>query len=437
MKTGTNKITKRILKYFLLSTVLVMGLGYIFSTVLLGKVYIKQQYNELEKISGQIESEYKMYGTYSSSLVLGIISEGGNSHCFGPGKMMWLNKVDVEKLKEKDILVTNKREKYLTYKKSTDSGYIVVMKSYYDTKEYINLIYLILAIIFMVSIIISNPLAIYLGRRFTKPIIDLKQASDEIAKENFDVHINVKTGDEIEELAQSIKKMSKEISYKYNLQREFIANVSHDFKTPLSIIKNYSEAIGDELVKGEEVKEYSEIIIEEVDRLNRLVSEILQLSKIKEGKVNMNFERISITHIIKECVKKISFMSNNNFRIIVINNFNYDVFIKGDEIYLYRVIYNLIDNSIKHSCGDSIKIILEDVSDNVKISIRDNGKGIDEEIVGEVWDRYLKNKSSGGMGIGLSISKEILLKHEFSYGARNLKESGVEFYFIIPKDKVL
>lgn len=429
-----NRITKRILKYFLLSTVLVMFLGYVFSTLLLGKVYIKEQYNQLEETSKQVEEEYREFeGKYDNSLALGVIKKEGQSHCFGPGQIRWLNKVDVDKLDTKDILVTNNNEKYLTYKRATEYGDIVVMKNYKATENYIEIIYLILGIISIISILISLPIAIYLGERFTRPIVNLKVVSEEIAKENFDVKVDIKTGDEIEELAKSIKKMSQEISYKYNLQKEFIANVSHDFKTPLSIIRSYSEAIADGLVKGKEIEDYSESIIEEVDRLNNLVFQILQLSKIKEGNIEMKFTNINLIDVIENCVKNINVLVDDNIKICVLNKLdNTSLLIKGDETYLYRVICNFIENAVKHSGGTLIQVDIENINEDVKVSVKDNGKGISENIIEDIWDRYLKNKSSGGMGIGLSISKEILIKHKFSYGVSNLKNGGAEFYFIIP-----
>lgn len=140
--------------------------------------------------------------------------------------------------------------------------------------------------IFLFSLIISTFIAVYLGGKFTKPIISLRKRANDISKGIYSSKFEINTKDEIQELNDSIDNMAKELEIKDNMQKEFIANVSHDLKTPLSVIRANSEVIKDGLVSDKEVVEYASSIIEEVDVLTDLVGEILVLTKLRDNKNN-------------------------------------------------------------------------------------------------------------------------------------------------------
>ena len=186
-------------------------------------------------------------------------------------------------LSEKGKYKNPMEEEFLYYKNSTDIGDIILFRNNRFSVEYMKSTYIILSLIFSIAVIISIPIVSMLGKRITKPILKLQKASLDITKGNFNIDVDVNTKDEIQELSKSLKIMAIAIEKKSVMQRDFIANVSHDFKTPLSVIRNYSEAIYDDILEEKDKKEYLKGIIQEVDRLNILVMDILQLSKLQGG----------------------------------------------------------------------------------------------------------------------------------------------------------
>jgi signal transduction histidine kinase len=205
----------------------------------------------------------------------------------------------------------------------------------------------------------------------------------------------------------------------------------HDFKTPLSIIRNYSEAINDGILDEENITEYSKEIIREVDRLNALVMDILQLSKLQGGGYTLKKEHFDINEFLTDCSSKFSLISNQ--KNIELQIKAPKILVYGDSNYLYRVVYNFIDNALKFSFKDTkIEISATQLEGSVRVAVKNIGIGIEKELIQDVWNRYYKQNKSGGMGLGLAICSEILKLHGFSYGINSTPNVETEFYFIIP-----
>ena len=237
--------------------------------------------------------------------------------------------------------------------------------------------------------------------------------------------MDINTKDEIEELSKGIKVMAETIEKKNTMQRDFIANVSHDFKTPLSVIRNYSEAIYDDLLKEDEKKEFLKDIIKEVDRLNILVMDILELSKLQGSTDILKREYFNLSEFLLDFKSAFRMKLESKNIILNIKPLDYDIEILADGNYLYRVIYNFIDNAIKFSReGGTVELYAKDEGEDIKISVRDKGIGIDNNYIDDIWKRYYKNKKSGGMGLGLAICSEILALHNFRYGVISKEGEG-------------
>ncbi|MCX7951760.1 MAG: HAMP domain-containing histidine kinase [Clostridiales bacterium] len=258
-----------------------------------------------------------------------------------------------------------------------------------------------------VAIVISILGAFFISNRFTKPILEINNAAKKISNGNYDVRLTITTNDEIEELSNTINLMAENLSKTEKLRRDFIANVTHEFRTPLGIIKGYAEALYDDIVPIDERKEYIEDIIEEVERLNRLVNENLELSKIESGNIDLKFERLNLYDLLKDIVDKIKILKGNrDIRLL-----GEDIFINGDREYLERAILNILSNSIKHTKEDgSIEIILSNVNEPT-INIKDDGEGIEEKHLPYIFERFYRVKEKGVGGLGLSIAKEIIKLH--------------------------
>lgn len=430
-----NKITKRMIKYVFLINLIVIVLGFFLTTTLLPKIYNENEFMELENASDyviQALSENKSVDLANISVVL---LTGDNVSTMCGGEKGQRKSIDFYSLKGKQIYKSKNGHTYITYKTPTQYGDLVVYKSYEGSENLIKSVNKLLIAVFSLSLIFSSFLAVYLGNRFTRPIIQIQKRAKNIAKGVFKEDYKISTNDEIEYLSDSIEEMASSLEKKDIMQKEFIANVSHDLKTPLSVIRANSEVIRDGLVYGEEVIKFSESIINEVDRLNNLVAEILSLSKLQDKNKIVNMENKNIYKFISESYKKIKCTNNIEDDIefnLVINKEKFEnIFININQEYLYRVLLNFFHNAINHSKTNKIDFIVLMNKDKIKIGIKDYGIGINNELLESIWERYHKGKDSGGMGLGLAISKEILQIHNFKYGIDSIEGRGSEFYFII------
>ncbi|MCY6484980.1 HAMP domain-containing sensor histidine kinase [Clostridium aestuarii] len=430
-----SKITAKLIKYFLVIMMSVVSVSFIVNNIFLSRFYMNQQYRNLKVASEQIYDSIKNDSFYENMEINAVLVTNNSVVPLTKGKRGMLSNIGkhyLSDLKEKGIISNPRGDKYIYYRLKTDMGNIVVFKDNKDSSEYLKAIYLTLIFVFLLSVIVSVPLISYFGSKITKPILKLQSASKKIADGNFKVDLNVNTKDEIEELSLSLNDMSQKLEKKSTLQREFIANVSHDFKTPLSIIRNLAEVIRDGLVDEQKSVEYSDDIIKQTDKLNLIVIDILKLSKLQDGKLKPDLLTFNLKDFLEKCKNNFTSLAEKKNVKLVLNSINLDV--TADSNMLFRVLHNLIDNAIKFSNENGkVEIISLNVSDGVKISVKDYGIGIEKDMINDIWDRYYKNSKSGGMGLGLPICKEILELHNFKYGVESYVNEFTEFYFIISK----
>ena len=222
-----------------------------------------------------------------------------------------------------------------------------------------------------------------------------------------------------------------------SLKNDLMANVGHDLKTPLTMIKAYAEMTRD--FKNLPLNKRSEnmgIIIEETDRLNNLVEDILDLSKIQSNAYKLKIEKVNLDEIIKNIIKRYYILIDNEGYEFIYNN-NEPIIVKADKKRIEQVIYNLINNAINYTGKDKrVYIDIKKEKKKVIVEIRDTGKGIDENDIKYIWNRYYYNekkhkRNAIGTGLGLSIVKTILESHNYKYGVSSIKGKGSTFFFEI------
>ncbi|WMJ79959.1 HAMP domain-containing sensor histidine kinase [Clostridium sp. MB40-C1] len=429
-----NKITLKLIKYYIYiisTTILICFIG---SSTFISKFYKQTQLKTLQKSAYNIYEGLKEGYIYEDLSVSIVVIKDDKVIPLGRRKMAIqgaFRNVDFKSLSTEGTFENIGNESFLYYKMHTELGEVIAFENTKYSSDYLKIIYSILLIIFILSIVLCIPLIAYVGKKFTNPIIELKKSSQKIASGNFNFNPNIKTGDEIEELAMSLQSMAINLEKKYELQKDFIANVSHDFKTPLSIIRSYSEAIKDGLVEGQDINNYSGEIIEEVDRLNKLVIEILELSKLQSGKIPLNKEYLNIKTLLKECIEKFKPLAKEKNISLLLEGEEFKI--HGDRTYLLRVIYNFIDNALKFSpCNEEVLVCTSYADSNVKVSIINKGSGISQNMLENIWNKYYKHEKSGGIGLGLPICSEILTLHKFQYGVLSKENQETEFYFLAP-----
>ena len=280
-----------------------------------------------------------------------------------------------------------------------------------------------------------------MSHKITKPILDITEKAKKLGTGNHDIIFEQNGILEIDELAESLNMAQEELSKTDELRRDLLANVSHDLKTPLTMIKAYAEMIRDISYKSDDKREeHLNIIISETDRLNILVNDLLSLSKMQADADTLKMEEFDLTKEIHGIIKKYEIMKElENYNFVV--EMPKEAIVYADKNKLNQVIYNLINNAINYTGKDklvTIRIIEE--KSKYLVEIVDTGKGIKPEEIKLIWNKYYKNEKNHkrnvvGTGIGLSIVKTILEHHHFEYGVRSKKNVGTTFYFKINKNK--
>lgn len=323
--------------------------------------------------------------------------------------------------------------------KIQDDKYIILNTNLEDVDSTTSVLKNQLIYITLIIIILSIIVSIILSKMLNKPIINITKEAKKLAKGNKELNIPESKIKEIDDLRDSLIYASKEINKTDELRRDLLANVSHDLKTPLTMIKAYAEMVRD-LNKDNENKrnENLNIIIEETDRLTLLVNDILNLSKLEANKENLEITEFDLVDLIKKIIKKYNIIKETeNYNFVL--KLPEKALVKGDVNKISQVIYNLVNNAINYT-GDDLTVTIE-VIENKKtytVNIIDSGKGIKKEELNIIWDKYYKNeknhkRSKVGTGVGLSIVKNILDKHNFKYGVVSKNGKGTRFYFEITK----
>lgn len=293
-----------------------------------------------------------------------------------------------------------------------------------------------LIIITIILFLLGMLLAYNMSKKIARPIITVNQNAKQLAKGNYEVSFTGNEYREISELNDTLKYAATELSKVQQLQRELIANMSHDLRTPLTMISGYGEMMRD--IPGENSPENVQIIIDEANRLTYLVNDILDLSKLQAGVQKLTISECAISEMIKRVVERYSKMIDPEICKIT---FIYDkeCYIQADEVKITQVIYNLINNAVTYCGADRCVLVKQTEKEKtVRIEIIDHGEGIAKEELPYVWERYYKTKqhhkrSKTGSGIGLSIVKNILELHQADYGVESEPGKGTCFWLELPK----
>ncbi len=292
-----------------------------------------------------------------------------------------------------------------------------------------------LIIMTVVIVLLSVVMAIIVAKVISKPISDATEKAKQLADQNYDLTFSGGKYREITELNDTLSYAAQELKKVDDLQKELIANISHDLRTPLTMITGYAEIMRD--LPGEATPENVQIIIDEATRLNDLVSDLLDISRLRSGTADIRMEVFSLTECIKNIFSRYQKLVENDGLNIIFEH-DGEVFVRGDELRMTQVLYNLINNAVNYIGEDKTVIVRQSVADGkVKIEVIDHGDGIPQEKLDFIWDRYYRvdkehQRAVIGSGLGLSIVKNILLLHDADFGVASKLGSGSDFYFSLP-----
>ena len=350
---------------------------------------------------------------------------------------------------------------YILFSSKLDNGYLLYIRLPINAiqesvKISNNFLYLMAGFTILISAVIVS----YVSRRFTDPILELNNIAKRMSNLDFSHKYRIKDADdEINNLGKSINVMSdklektikqlrstnieleKDIEEKSKIdemRKSFISDVSHELKTPIALIQGYSEGLLENVNSDEESRKfYAEVILDETNKMDKLVKQLLELMKLEYGKRELNNIEFNIVELEKEVVRKSKVMleeKNMDIRFETPDDIN----VFADDFYIEQVITNYMTNAIKNIeqvNGEKYILIKNEVDvekNKVRVKIFNTGKNIPEEHISKIWNRFYKvdearNREKGGTGIGLSFVKAIMNNYNDGYGVIN-KENGVEFY---------
>ncbi len=330
-------------------------------------------------------------------------------------------------------------------------------------EESVNISNNALILIGIFTILIASFIASFVSRKFTTPILQLNDITKKMAKLDFSQKYRITdSDDEINELGKNINTMSdklettikqlrennieleKDIEEKSKIdemRKQFISDVSHELKTPIALIQGYAEGLVENVNSDEESRKfYAEVILDESNKMDRLVKQLLELMKLEYGKRDFKDAKFDLVELIQEVIRKCNVMLEENKIQVVFQNEN-PVYVYADDFYIDQIVTNYFTNAMKHAeeinGKKQIEITIEEKQTKYRVNIFNTGKQIEEENLDRIWGRFYKvdssrNRETSGSGIGLSLVKAIQNNYGNSYGVEN-KENGVLFYFEINK----
>lgn len=289
--------------------------------------------------------------------------------------------------------------------------------------------------IFAIVLLLAGVMVLLMYRKISAPIIRMNEDAKRLALGKYDTVFSGEGYRETRELADTLNYASAELSKLDRLQKELLANISHDLRTPLTMMKGYGEVMRD--IPGENTPENIQVIIDETTRLTDLVNDLLDLSKLQSGTREVNRACFNLTLALREVMQRYEHLIGHlGYRVEL--EFEVDAWVVADRNMLLQVLYNLINNAINYT-GEDKQVRVRQTAENgyVRIGVVDTGEGIEPEEIPLIWDRYYKvdkvhRRAMVGTGLGLSIVKEILDLHGAAYGVNSTKGKGSEFWFALP-----
>ena len=325
-----------------------------------------------------------------------------------------------------------------------DTIYIYAIAAVTPLGPTVTILSSLLMIITIEAIFLGGLFALFYSKRLARPVTEMNKQAKELGKGNYDVRFDSNSGySEVNELAETLNNAAEELGKSNALQRDLLANVSHDLRTPLTMVKSYAEMIRD--ISGDDKERRDEhlgVIIEEADRLSDLVGDILTLSKIQSGTMEFDMKPFDIQDAAASVLATYRVMEQENYEFVT-EYLPFSPVVTGDESRIQQVFSNLISNAVRYSKkeGGRITIGFEKLDkEHVRCYVADNGIGIAPEDLDSIWNRYQKasrqNKraAAGSTGLGLSIVREILERHGAEYGVESKEGEGSRFWFVMGCD---
>jgi len=459
MKNKLGSFSSKTLAYFIAFSVTILLLLWFFQIIYLKYSYESYQVQNMNSLANTIQhanvtdlSATLEKIAYQSEVCVEYFTNSGKNIHYNTlmnGCALGKNNQEILKMEQdfmesdslsKTIRLVNKEyeAKAYLYGIKMNSGTVFLYSTLEDVSGANAVLKNQLIYLTIIAIIFACVIAYFLSKKLTGPIIDITNKARKLGSgtpvtfPKYDII-------EVKELAEVLDHAQIDMLKTDELRRDLMANVSHDLKTPLTMIKAYSEMVRDLSYKDDKKRnEHCNIIMDEVDRLNLLVTDILTLSKMQAHAEEIQLEEFDLIIEIKTILKRYEIIKETEDYHFILEAPSNAVVV-ADKSKINQVIYNLINNAINYTGKDkTITVKVKKEKEYFLIEIKDTGKGINKEEINFIWNKYYKNDKNHqrnvvGTGLGLSIVKTILENHGFKYGVKSIKNKGTTFYFYVKK----
>jgi len=467
LKSNNKSLTTKIWLFLILFSILIIAFLWFFQVIFIDNYYEWHKTNEINVMAKLVKKNYgkdnfenilnEIY--YRKGICIELNTSEGitystdnmNRGClvekYNPSLVYYKEKFMLSNKKDITYNVINeqlKSETLIYGIKLDDNMYAFLNTSIDPIDSTIVILKNQLLIVTIIVLLLSLIIAFYISKKLSDPITSLNNSAKRLASGDYSVTFDNNSDiEEIDELANTLNSAKDALSKNDELRRDLMSNVSHDLKTPLTMIKAYAEMVRDISYKDKNKREESlNIIIEEVDRLNLLVQDILDLSSMQSNMTKLNKENFDLIELINTILNRYKIYSITENYIFKFHSNKDKVIVNADKKMIEQVIYNLVNNAINYTGNDNtVTIKVTDSWKSIKVEIIDSGKGIKKEDINHIWDKYYKSekkhkRNTIGTGIGLSIVKNIFVLHNYEYGVTSKKNKGSNFYFYIKKESV-
>ncbi len=320
---------------------------------------------------------------------------------------------------------------YIDYNGYDDSVVLYISTPIDATGASVTILQRILFIVTIISLIAGFVLSWFIAKKFSKPVARLSDKAEKLGEKDYSAGYEKSFCSELDSLSDTLDRTNEKLIVSKDFQMQLLSNVSHDLRTPLTMIKGYAEMIRDiSWEDSEAMKEDVQVIIKEADRLNALVNEILEYSELQTNDRHQAFESFDLSMLVKGAAdrfEKLSLPEN----ITIEKDIEPEVFILGDSELIERALYNLMDNAVRHTGnGKKIRVGLKGLQEKIMIEVQDFGEGIPASEIDHIWDRYYtsrQRKGKGVSGLGLAIVQQIVGIHNGKCYAQSKESEGCTF----------
>ncbi len=324
---------------------------------------------------------------------------------------------------------------------STPAGALILHSSTAQINDMMANTYSITLIPCLVIIVIAFSFIAIVSRKIIKPIKHLSNVARDYSEGSFEVKTGITSKDEIGQLADSMEYMADELSKLDQYRHDFVSNISHDFRSPLTSIKGYVSAMLDGTIPPEKQERYLNIVLDETQRLTKLTQGLLDLNHLEIYGPYLKMSDFDFIDVVKSTLNTFEIKCIDKGLAIYLNNHATNTIVTADQTKIQQVIYNLIDNAIKFTpSGKKINVSIHETNDKLYITVKDEGIGMSEDTQRKIWTRFYKGDSSRGKdkqgtGLGLAITKEIIKAHNETIEVSSTEGEGSKFVFTLTKAK--